>query len=168
MINNTRITDISHLAPSSKQTESFTSPNDFLNDAPSRSFTIITDLYNDKASNLTFEDNTTQPPYSYLDDRRHEDEQHHQPCTIRCTDILKHITDCPVCSKLYQKIEPTSSMANSTCKDGRCWRNKNKKIIMDPTYDKYESDPSINKFYMAFMFLSILVVLFLLKMVLNK
>lgn len=71
-------------------------------------FTTIDDLYNDEGvydsiHSSSYE--TTVTPLSTLFASAEKKSVMRPPCEIRCTDILSHITMCPVCSKLYKEIE---------------------------------------------------------------
>jgi hypothetical protein len=89
-----------------------------------RSFTNLTDLFDDSCSvqhttslhDLMGDDealpvisfvntNREHNPHSHSHAHSHGDSQTIPPCTIRCTDILEHITKCPVCSKLYKPVD---------------------------------------------------------------
>ena len=66
-------------------------------------FTNIDDLYNENDNNEQYE--TTVTPLSTLFANSESKSVMRPPCEIRCTDILSHITMCPVCSKLYKEVE---------------------------------------------------------------
>lgn len=69
------------------------------------SFTNINDLYNENNDNGSGASSykTTVTPLSTL--FASAESKSRPPCEIRCTDILNHITMCPVCSKLYKEVE---------------------------------------------------------------
>ena len=68
-------------------------------------FTSIDDLFNENEDdNALYEPVVTVTPLSTLYAST-KSKSVMQPCEIRCTDILNHITMCPVCSKLYKEVE---------------------------------------------------------------
>jgi len=71
-------------------------------------FTTIDDLYNenDEGDNNSYEPyGSTVTPLSTLFASAEKKSVMRPPCEIRCTDILSHITMCPVCSKLYKEVD---------------------------------------------------------------
>jgi len=69
-------------------------------------FTNIDDLYNDEGDNNSYGSyKVPVTPLSTLFATSESKSVMRPPCEIRCTDILSHITMCPVCSKLYKEVE---------------------------------------------------------------
>jgi hypothetical protein len=108
------------------------------------SFTNLNDLYKEYSDVLpgrtSISDLMNQegipPPISFknMDPgsviQQAPDKNTQQPCTIRCTDILKHITTCPVCSKLYKQVTSSDVQENySAPKESSDFLQKNGKSI---------------------------------------
>ena len=66
-------------------------------------FTNIEDLYNDNKEDYHGNDATTTQLSTLFANTN--ERKSLPPCEIKCTDILNHITMCPVCSKLYKEVE---------------------------------------------------------------
>jgi hypothetical protein len=81
-----------------------------------RSFTNLSDIFgDDSCSGQTtsldqlFGRDEQLPIVTFVDNNHGHSHGHGHgkstACKIRCTDILEHITTCPVCSKLYKPVD---------------------------------------------------------------
>jgi hypothetical protein len=83
-----------------------------------RSYTNLSDIYNGPSKTTSIEYlmgseeelptisfNDINPSAGHDNSGRHTHDIKSVACKIRCTDILEHITTCPVCSKLYKPVD---------------------------------------------------------------
>jgi hypothetical protein len=74
------------------------------------SVTSLSDLFDDYDDSTDLYYLSREMPIVTVVDDGHSHGRDHghgksTACTIRCTDILEHITSCPVCSKLYKPVD---------------------------------------------------------------
>jgi hypothetical protein len=140
------ITDISHLAIGGSKKKSrpgrdilHTTVSDFDSQRDLR--TSVSDLFSTDSESFSF--GVVKP----------------ESCVIRCTDIMQHIRNCPVCSKLYKPVKQSHPVYDD-CVDGNC----NLKTYNQPK-STMNNEKNVNVMLIG-MFL--IIILLLIKILFNK